>query len=139
MWRCDVANVQYVSLTWEGLVGALGSHKSLSVHTPAPPVVVESDGIRVSRILRDHVSPLWQKQAAWHEAKQLVHNMDTEIQAIGEQMKSKLDESFNARSFARKMGKSFDEVTYDDLVQHEHNLVRRNALIRELAERLQCK
>lgn len=138
-WRADVSGTHYVSETWGGLVTALGLLHSRTVRQPEVPKVVESDGNRVVRVLRDHVSSLAEKQACYREAKSLVQKMDTDVGEIADQITNPPPDSFNARNFARKLDKKFDEVTYEELVQHEHNLVRRNGLIRELATRFQCK
>lgn len=136
-WRAQIGNVQYVSQTWGGLVNCLGSINSLHVHTPEPPRVFDPPAIRCAKILRDHESSLDTKQAAWFE----IQNLDEpEALEITKQIKAKGRPSFHANSFTRKIGKAdFHEVTSAELLQHEHDVVRRSALIKELAERFQCK
>jgi hypothetical protein len=138
-WRADVGGTHFVSETWAGLVDALGHLNSLTVHTPVPPPPIETEGMRVSRILRDRTSSIGEKQAAYRDAKRLVQEGDRDVRHIADQIKNTIPESFNARNFARKLDKSFDDVTYEEIVQYENNLVRRNGLIRELAMRFQCK
>lgn len=123
LFRADHAGLHFVSSSWAGIVAGLGRLNSLSVQTHTPPAPPESPEDRVRRVLSGIGYSLKEKQAAYHEAKRLGVPFDPPKPL-----------SFAARSFARKLDKPFDEITYEELVQHEHNLVKRNSMIRELAD-----
>lgn len=134
MWRADLQGIHYCSPTFEGLVHALQHCHSVEVRHPQPPAPPTDPIVELcAQFIR---SGLQEKQQLLRDLRAAAEH-DTLAATVVRSLDNKPLPSRYALDFTRRLGrKDFLDVTYDEIVQFAPNIVVRNKLINELAERL---
>ena len=128
MWRATISGTHYCAQHKHDLLRCI-SECQTAVIPELPPVPIRP----AADILFDDLKygGLEQKQRARRTLIQLANSGDeAAVHYLDFLPVKKL--SFQAKYWAKNIGKDFIDVTYADLVEHVHDLVLRNKLMEEL-------
>lgn len=123
MWRVDIGDTHFCSQTFEGLQTAVRTRYPFSVHVePERPVELKGAAKHLDTIKNGRT--LEEKQDARRHLLSLGH---------GHLFARPL--SVHADATAKRLNKTFDDLTIAELTQFVNDVVLRNKLIQELSDR----
>jgi hypothetical protein len=128
MWRCDLNGVHYCAQHKHDLLRCISECTTAVIPEAIPEPIRPAVDILFDDL---KFGGLEQKQRARRTLLQLANAGDeTAVQYLDFLPVKKL--SFQAKYWAKAIGKDFLDITYADLVEHVHDLVLRNKLVSEL-------